>query len=147
MDKLSEMKAELAALDAQKRERESAREQAEEERKLRDEIRARKLELARLDAIERAEEELGELDVDFCVVETFEDVVVVKKPHPAVYKKWRDKGRYKSADLYELIKPCIHSPSASEFHALAEKYPGLLDELADNVMRLAHGRAKEVAGK
>ncbi len=81
------------------------------------------------------------------VVETDFGCVIVKRPNPVHYKRFRDRESAKTADLEKLVRPCLVYPDASAFDRMLDEAPATLDRVADAVVHLAGFRAKEVSGK
>lgn len=147
MTELEKLEAELAELETRKAEREAARAEKEALSEAREKIVRAKRALEDAEVIERFEDQLGDRGVKWDAVETAAGVVIVRRPHAATFKKFRDAGRYKSKDVEELVRPCVAHPDAQGVTDLLNDYPAVLDRLADVVFSLAEGRAREVAGK
>jgi len=120
----------------------SDREEAEAlQRRLADEERA----LKDAEALEAAEAKFDKRKL--ATVETEMGVIIVKRPHAAIFKRFQDQGSTNTKQLEELVRPSIVHPTISEFEAIVEELPATLLRVANAVSRLAGIRAEEVAGK
>lgn len=97
------------------------------------------------EAIAEAEDAHGAEKI--AVVRTSIGCVIVKRPNPLIYKRFRDKGEAKTADLDKLVRNALVYPDASKFDSMLEELPATLDHAANKVVELAGFRAKEVSGK
>lgn len=147
MSELESLRAELSELQAKKAERDAERAKKNELVEARAEIARAKLDLENAEVIDRFEEELGERGERWEGVDTPAGIVIVKRPHPATYKRFRDRGKYNSQSLDELVRPCLAHPDKSEVASILNEYPAVLDHLADAVVELAGARNKEVSEK
>lgn len=141
------LQAELAELEAKRAEMAAARAARDAEAEVREQIEATKREIADAEIIERFEDELGPRGQRWATVSTRHGVVVVKRPHPATFKAFRDAGKYKSKAVEDLVRPCVAHPDPSGLTSLLNDYPAVLDKLADAVFELAEGRARDISGK
>lgn len=114
--------------------------------------RARDAEIAELEmqakdaeAIRAAKAEHPDLELK--VVRTPAGCVVLKRPHAAVYKRFRDRGEYKTKALEDLVRKSLVHPSAAGLDAILEEAPATLDAMADAVIQLCGLREKEAAEK
>jgi hypothetical protein len=138
--RIQKARAERARLEAEAHDRaELARLEAEAER----EERAPR-ELA---ALEAAEREHGPRGRKIQVVETDLGIVIVKRPHSALFRRFSDKGSMKTADLDQLVRPCVVYPDSSTLDRILDELPATLLRLANSVSELAGFRAEEVQGK
>lgn len=96
-------------------------------------------------AISEAEERFGAKKI--AVVRTEVGCVIVKRPHPLIYKKFRDRGELKTTDLEKLVRACLVHPDGNALDKVFEEEPAALDRAANCVVELAGFRAKENAGK
>lgn len=147
MSDLEALQKELAELEAEKAAREAARAQREAEDEARARIEAAKRELADEEVLDRFRDELGERGKRWTSVSTSAGVVIVKRPHPATFKKFRDAGKYKTKELEEFVRPCVAHPDAQGLTDLLNDFPAVLDKIADAAFELAEGRVKEISGK
>lgn len=138
-DELARLEAERAAIEERRQEKEGREAAAARLAELQREVQTAKL-------LEQFEAE-GERGVDFDLVDTVAGPIVVKRPHPATFKKFRDGGKYTSAAIEDFVRPCVAHPSKTELGPIIERFPGVVDELADVAFALARGRSKRVAGK
>lgn len=139
-DELAHLEAERATLEERRREKEASAAASTRLAELRREVHTAKL-------IEQFEAEGGERGIDFDLVETVAGPIVVKRPHPATFKRFRDGGKYSSAATEDFVRPCVAHPTKAELGTILERFPGVLDELADVAFALARGRSKRLAGK
>lgn len=144
---MDELLKELAEIEAKKSELEAQRAQRAAEAEMREKIRVARLEAETAELIMKYEDELGDLDRAFKIVVSDGGAIVVKRPHPASYNRFRDRGEYKSRTVDELARQCIVHPSAEKVTEILNTYPGILDHLADAIHELAGGRARALAGK
>lgn len=98
-------------------------------------------------AIAQAVADHGPIGVKLRVVETEIGVVILKRPHAAIFRRFVDEGSTKSKDLDKLVRPSVVYPDAATLDGLLEEQPAVLLELANAVSELAGARAREVAGK
>ncbi len=138
-DEIARLEAEKATLEERRQAKEGREAAAARIAELQREVQTAKL-------IEQFETE-GERGIDFDLVETVAGPIVVKRPHPATFKKFRDGGKYSSAATEDFVRPCVAHPTKAELGTILERFPGVLDELADVAFALARGRSKRVAGK
>jgi hypothetical protein len=120
-------RAELADVDAQI---------AAAERELKDEK-----------AITQAECEHGAIGDMIAVLRTPRGVVIVKRPSPLVYRRFRDTGVHNSEELQKLIRPSLVHPSLTALEAILDELPALETAVADQVVALAGFGRAHVAGK
>lgn len=97
------------------------------------------------EAIAKYEEEIGAQKIR--VVHTDVGCVIVKRPNPLLYKKFRDQGNTKTKDLEKLVHPCLVYPTVTQFEKMMEEQAATLDRTADAVVTLAGFRRKEVSEK
>lgn len=138
MSRLEEARAELAAkratLKALEEQREEDLELASIEREMKD-----------VEAITKAYE--SHAPGELAIVHTELGVVIVKRPHPAKYNRFRDEAKSTTDAFEKLVGGSIVHPSQAEFDALVEKLPAVLDRAANAVVDLAGFRETELAGK
>lgn len=80
-------------------------------------------------------------------VDTDRGAVVLKSPHSATYRKFRDEGKSNTAAFEKLVRPCVLFPSKEKFDALCDELPATLERCANAVVTLAGFRAETVEGK
>lgn len=110
-----------------------------------DEARAARLELeaANETALADAEERLGAIGVMFATVTTSGGaLVIVKRPHPLVWKTARIEVQTKNQQKLEaaaakLIRQCLVHPTPPVYDALAEAQGALPDALIGLIAKLA----------
>lgn len=141
----AELEARLAAAKARKLAAIKHTEESEASRQLVLDVEAAERDAADAEAVLRATEEHGADKI--AKVYTALGVVIVKRPNPVLYKRFRDKESTKTADLEQLVRPCIVYPDASRWDLICEEQPATLDRVADHVVSLAGFRGKELSGK
>jgi len=125
-----------------------------------DEAAERRVEIARLEKLARAEEQalidaphIAEAQekhgVDrTTVVVTDLGAVVLKKPHHLKWNALVAKGeKMTTADLADLVKSCVVYPAWPAVDKMLEEAPGAMGVIVDAVTNLAKGGAKERSGK
>jgi hypothetical protein len=110
---------------------------------LEEETRALEDEQAILDA----ETEHGADRKKIYVCRTAAGLVIVKRPHPLLFRKYMDGDEKGSQENEQLIRSCLVYPSVEKFDRMLDDQPALLIELANKVVWLAGFRAKEVSAK
>lgn len=98
------------------------------------------------EAIQRAEEEHSAKRIYVVRTENL-GCVIVKRPDPVRYKRFRDQESSKTQDLEKLVGPCIVYPDRMTFDRILDEAPATLDRVADAVVTLAGFRKKELAEK
>lgn len=140
-----DLDARLAAARARRNaaeERRNALAEAEEKRR---EVEAEERDARDEEAIADAEAEHGPRRI--AVVRTDVGCVIVKRPNPVIYKRFRDRGETKTVDLEKLVRSCLVHPDSNAFDRLLDDVPAALDRAANAVVELAGFRAKEVSEK
>lgn len=137
--------AALRARAAERAEKAAAREAAEatavEKKKL-------LIEAANADAIEKATEVHGAVDVSIALVDTLDGVVIVKRPERLHWKKFASKlPKLTDEDAETLTRACLVHPTRDEYASLIEKYPALNARCGDAIATLAMGQSAESAKK
>lgn len=132
---------------ARKREAEEKREAMRAARELPSEVEAEEIEARDEEAIATAEEEHGSVGKKIRVVHTDLGCVIVKRPHPASYKKFRDRAETDTAAFEQLVRPCVIYPDAVALDIIFVEFAGVLDRVANAVVELAGFRQKESAPK
>lgn len=100
-----------------------------------------------LQALEAAESEHGAVGTEIATVETPQGLVILKKAHPLLFRRFQDVAKFTTAELEKLVRPCVVYPDASAFDALLESLPAKLQECANAVCELAGARSAEIAKK
>ena len=145
---------ERQALEARLAEATARRQAAEEKREARltastllARVEAEELAARDAEAVERCEQEHGAIGKALRLVETEQGAIILKRPHPATYKRFRDKGEANTAAFDKLVRPCVVHPGKVEFDRMLEEMPAILDRCANAVVELAGFRAREISGK
>jgi len=107
-----------------------------EERALRDE-----------QAIEKAVAEYGELGGKINVYPTTLGVVILKKPHHVLFRRFQDQGEFNNLECEKLVRTCLVHPDKSEFDRYLTEQPGILVPLANLACALAGVKVGAAAGK
>lgn len=92
----------------------------------------------------------GAIDKKIAVVEieSTKDIVVVKAPEAATFKKYLDSNNTQtSQDNEKLVQPCVIYPSLANYNNLLSKNPAIIIELSGAVQRLAGFRAEKYKKK
>lgn len=113
------------------------------EQQLADEQRA----LAEDELIDRFESEVGPQDTHIAVIRSDVGLVIVRRPHRAVFQRFQDTGTIKTKDLDALVKPSLLYPDKASFDAMVDQLPALLGRVANHCARLAGIRGEELAAK
>lgn len=144
MDDIEKLEAELAAAEAASK---AARE-----------VEARAARAAELKAKIQAEQvaardmpRIAELDgtrgVDFDVVICRLGHVAVKKPAPVVWKRFLTSKQDARDSAEALVRSCLLYPTSTEFNAIVDDQPAVLESIALTVARLAGADTERVQGK
>jgi hypothetical protein len=111
-------------------------------------LAAEKLALANEEAIELAEQREGPNGVKIAVVRADGlGVIIVRRAHPAAFRRYMDRGEFKTKYLDELVRTCLVHPTLAEYEAIIEQQPALLVTITDAIGGLAGVRAETVGGK
>lgn len=105
-------------------------------------VEAAEREAKEAEIIESAESEIGPIGEKIALVRTQAGLIVVKRCHPAAFKRFQDQGQFKTANLMQLINGAVVHPAPEAFSALLDEYPGILAAVADAVLRLAGAAAQ-----
>lgn len=81
------------------------------------------------------------------VVRTDLGVVIVKRPHHVLFKRFQDSGEANAEEFDKLVRPCLVHPDSSAFDRYLENQPAILSRVAGAVATLAGIRMKELSGK
>jgi len=144
-DQNEELRKRREAALARKRAADAKRAELEASREGELEVERLELEASNAEAIADAEAEHDSRKIR--IVESSLGVVIVKRPNPLHYKKFRDKGEAKTNELEKLVRGCLLYPNATAFDRILEEEPGTLDRCATAVIELAGFRLKEASGK
>jgi hypothetical protein len=137
---LAEVRAKRAALAEARRVREA-------QRAIDEALADEKQSLADDQAIEAAEAEHGPVGKKLAVVKTDMGAIILKRPHPAAFKRFQDKGSLKTVDLDRLVRGCLVHPLPDVFDLVMDELPATLLRCADAVSYLAGVRAEDVSAK
>jgi hypothetical protein len=139
--------AELARLRAAREAIAAARRSRAEADEPRAQLAAEALALKNEEAIEVAEQEYGALNKRIRVVQTDIGVVIVKRAHPNVFKRFVDQGKHSTKECEELVRACLVYPTLAEFEAMCAEQPMLGVFAANAVSYLAGVRAEDLSVK
>ncbi len=145
---------EIAELRERSRKMREELEKADTDREKREELARLRLEVQRQENaardaphIEKAEAEHGPIGRHIAVIDTDLGAIVVKRPPHLLYKRFIDKDKRTSDDVWKLVKPCLVYPDAARVDQMIEELPATLYRIADALLDLAGLRASEVSGK
>lgn len=142
-----DIKAELSRLRAQREELAAARLARAEAEKPHAELLAEQLALKNDEAIEAAERDVGPQNKRIRVVTTDLGVVIVKRAHPNVFRKFLDQGKHGTKECEELARGCLVYPTLAEFEGMCSELPMLAVFAANAVAYLAGVRAEDLSAK
>jgi hypothetical protein len=97
------------------------------------------------ETIERFEAEHGPTKIK--AIRSDAGLVIVKRPHRVVFKRFQDKGSIKTDDVEQLVKSCLVHPTKDAFDQMVDDLPALLHQCADACARLAGVRTEETNAK
>ena len=132
---------------SRKRAAEERRAEMRAKRELPDEVEAEEIAALDEEAIAEAEDEYGAVGKKILVVYSDLGCVILKRPNPALYKKFRDKGDGDTVAFERLVRPSVVYPDAVALDLILDELAGVLDRCANAVVELAGFRGKEVSGK
>ena len=144
-DQTEELRRRREAALTRKRAADAKRAELEASREGELEVERLELEAANAEAVADAEADHDPRKIR--VVESGLGVVIVRRPNPLLYKRFRDKGEAKTNELEKLVRGCLLYPTAAGFDRILEEEPGTLDRCATAVIELAGFRLKEASGK
>lgn len=101
-------------------------------------------------AIDNAEAEHGPLEgsVKIAAIYTATGrVVIVKRPHRALFHRFQDGGKATSKRVHELVSPHLVHPTSADFDSWLNEEPALLGRAAHQLAILAGIREEEIQGK
>lgn len=143
---MSDVKAELARVKAEREKIAQIRESKDEESELVDQLEAEKRGLIEDQAIMKAEEEFGPVGKKIAVVDTDLGRVIVKRPGHILFKRFQDSGEATTVEFEKLVRPCVVFPK-ERLDQILEEQPAVLSRLASAVCVLAGAKLKEFSGK
>jgi pyruvate/2-oxoglutarate dehydrogenase complex dihydrolipoamide acyltransferase (E2) component len=138
-------KAELAAVRAQLAAIEQARQERDKDPAVL--LAKAKRQLADEMAIADAERVHGAVGEGIACVYTPKGVVIVKRPHHLIFRRFADSGELTTAACEKLIGPCLVHPSKEAFEDLTEEFPGVIATLAALCTKLAGVGSEQASGK
>lgn len=97
-------------------------------------------------ALACAEDEIGPVGKKICTVPTDLGIVILKKPHPAVYNRFQDKGELTTRALTEFVQPSLVYPK-DRFDQILDELPATLALCGNAIAELAGARRVETQGK
>lgn len=143
----AELEDKIAAVRAAREQLAAQREARTQANELAAKLAAEELALKDEQAIEAAEAEHGVLDKKIRVVRSELGVIIVKRAHPAVFKRFVDRGKHTMQDLEELARKCLVHPTLPEWEAMCNEQTALINRTADAIAWLAGIRADDVSAK
>jgi hypothetical protein len=145
--KNSELEQRLVDIRARRAELDKLQAVRSEERDLAELVEREERELKDREAIAAAEAEHGPLRKRIAAVHTDLGVVILKRSNPLMFRRFQDAGTLKSEHLDKLVRPCVVHPDLPTFDRILEELPATLLRCANAVSELAGVRAEEVTGK
>lgn len=137
---LRDVRAQRAALQAQRAAKEAKDEEASE-------LAKEKLQLRDEQALNDAIEKYGPVGKSIATVETDLGIVILRRASALKYRRFQDKGSFSVEDVTALVRPCVVWPSAGELDVLLDELPATLTRLASAIVSLAGHRGEGVAKK
>lgn len=116
----------------------------EAERELRAEAERQEREVADLEALYKLRVEHGD---SIGTLETDLGMVAFRRPTSIEFRQFQDRGKFDSASVEKLVRPCVLHPTKAAFDAMLDARPGVLVEAGDVVVGLAQARASARSGK
>ncbi len=139
---IDDMRQQVAAIEAARREKLTARDEAVEMHRLQEQLKLPDLE---------AKEGLLGRDIEAVYSPKTGDMVVVRTPAPVVFQRFQEKvlgpKAVSTADLYELIYACLVYPDKKSFQAICDSAPGMLSSTMRALQSLNGAADEEMAGK
>jgi len=90
----------------------------------------------------------GAVGVQIDVVEVPDGrIVIVRRPHAALYKAFQDLDKVTFEEAEKLVRPCVEYPDKGEYDAITDAYPGVVNSGSIKVCGLAGMRRAELKGK
>lgn len=137
---LARIRAERAAIQKRRQEREQSRVSN-------DELEAAKRELEHEQALEQFEEQFGPVGEKIAVVKTRLGNIILRASNHTKFRRFQDKESMSMDDLDALVRPCVLHPTLSEFDLILKELPATLPRCANSIAVLAGVRAEEVRSK
>jgi hypothetical protein len=143
----TDMEAQLSQLRAKREELAAARQVRAEAEELQLKLAAEQLALKDDEAIEAAERDVGPQNKRIRVVRTDLGVIIVKRAHPNVFRKFLDGGKHNTKECEELARGCLVYPTLGQFEGMLAEQPMLAVITANAVAYLAGVRGEEQSAK
>lgn len=137
------LRAAQAARDARRAEREQLAHDTELARRVADVER----EAANEKAIGEAERKHGAIGDKIDTVFTRLGVIIVGRPHTALFKRFQDTENAKLEDIEKLVLPSVLYPDRETVDRWLSEQPGALGECAMKISRLAGVNVAALTGK
>jgi len=119
----------------------------EARRSLTDKLADEERELKNEQALDRAEQEHGPVGSKIATIYTRSGVVIVKRAHPAAFRRFQDVGKQTTTECEKLLRPCLVHPDPSTFDKWADEEPAIILRTANALCTLAGVRSDEAGGK
>jgi hypothetical protein len=103
--------------------------------------------VADAEALIKAVEEHGKLDVRIAKLQTDFGLVIIKRASANRYRKFQDDGEFKMENIEKLVRPCVVHPKLSEFDEWCEEQPAILTRASNVIARLGGWRKEEIEKK
>jgi len=142
-----DLESRLEAARVRQRSATAAREENRKNRELLEAVEAAERSAKDEEAIAAAEAEHGPTGRALRVIRTSFGCVILKRPSPIHYKRFRDVGKANTTAFEKLVRPCVIYPDASALDRILEEEPATLDRCANAVVELAGFRAEELSEK
>lgn len=144
---MSDLESRLKAAQEKKQELEAKREARQTEKAEAKAVADLEREVKELEAVDRAESELGDQGVDWESVQTPDGIVILRRVHSAIFRKFSDSEKKNHQELDKLANAGLFYPEKGDFAILADKFPAIHLMCADAICRLAGARAEASAKK
>jgi hypothetical protein len=135
----------LAAIKAERASLAKAREARESAAAVLAEVEREAMALEADKAMAEAEEKYGASKI--AAVHTDLGVVIVKRPHAALFKRFQDSGEATYLEFEKLVRPCVVYPDTTKLDRILDELPATMARLGSAVAILAGVRMKEAQGK
>jgi hypothetical protein len=143
----AELEQRLARARALVAEKEKAREQREADNALIREVEEAELKARNAEAVEAAELAHGEIGKKIALTYTPLGVIIVKRPHTALFRRFQDSKEASTEEALKLVRPSVVYPDRATFDEWIDKVPGVLFSLTKQCSHLSGYSASEAAGK
>lgn len=137
----------LARARAARNEVEKARAEREAERRLLEQVEEAELAARDAKAIEEAEIVHGPIGKKIAATYTPLGVIIVKRPHTALFRRFQDAKEINHKEATKLVRPSVVYPSLDLFDQWMEEVPAALFSLAKQCAQLSGAALEEAAGK